>query len=343
MPFLWSAGPASERVLEQLGDETVAQPFLAALFWTAFVRSRNFARSLGLASAPPSLDQTARVVVIHGFDERRYDLLVTAPTFPRQPISIPASVDTLNFGESIARTPGVVRTFLRASGIGRTDARLADTRASSLLADAVAEVSLSTDFTLLLVQTPPVDWLTAVPAPHAPVSDRMNNLCGTIGVIKSMADGSVYATTALHGVGTATQVYVNGVAGAVQGRDPVTDSCLLRFETNPFGTVRQPFHGASRIRPPRQHINVEFEGADSKAVKPTKLRGFDDSILDPQSFLATKVYTDPDTNPGDSGAALIDPSTNEALGFAVFRSSAASPVLYSVWIWAEQVYDAFRL
>jgi S1-C subfamily serine protease len=283
------------------------------------------------------------MVVVHGFDQSRYDLLVSAPAFPPEPIAVPAWTHTRSLGEAIAQTPGVVQTFLRGDGIDRNRWGPANQRATSLLMQAVNEVSSTADFTLLLAETPPVEWLTAVPDPHAPVRDAANNLCGTIGVINRLSDGSVYATSALHAVGSATQVYVNGVAGTVQGRDPVTDSCLLWFEHDPFGTVRQPFHGASRVRPPRQHVAVQFEGADSKIVKSSVLRGFDDSILDPQPYLATKVYTDPDTNPGDSGAALIDPSTDEALGFAAYRTSAASPVLYSVWVWAEQVYDVFRL
>jgi hypothetical protein len=216
-------------------------------------------------------------------------------------------------------------------------------RARSLLEEAVEEVGLSADFTLMLAQAPAAEPLMGVPSPAAAVHDAANSLCATIGVIRRQGDGSVLATTALHAVGAATQVYVNGHSGTVRLRDPVTDSCLLRFDTDPFGNERQPYGGASQVRPPRQHIDVEFEGAGSTWLTSTKLRGFDDSILDRQNFLATKIYTDPDANPGDSGAALIDPATNETLGFAAFRSSAGSAMRYSVWVWAEQVYDALGL
>jgi hypothetical protein len=55
------------------------------------------------------------------------------------------------------------------------------------------------------------------------------------------------------------------------------------------------------------------------------------------------VYTNADTAPGDSGAALIDEEDDSILGFARRRSGFGSKVGYSSWVWAWQVYMAHKL
>ena len=55
-----------------------------------------------------------------------------------------------------------------------------------------------------------------------------------------------------------------------------------------------------------------------------------------------KVLTRADTNPGDSGAALLD-SQDQVLGFAFYRTGLGAPIEFSAWIWAETVFNAHGL
>jgi S1-C subfamily serine protease len=54
------------------------------------------------------------------------------------------------------------------------------------------------------------------------------------------------------------------------------------------------------------------------------------------------VITEPDTNPGDSGAALID-SDDKPVGFARKRTGFGEKIEFAEWIWARSVLDAHGL
>jgi hypothetical protein len=72
------------------------------------------------------------------------------------------------------------------------------------------------------------------------------------------------------------------------------------------------------------------------------ITSYDTAIVDPQADEMCRVYTEADTARGDSGAALID-ENDFILGFAWRLSRYNSPVQYSSWVWAEQVYMAHDL
>lgn len=93
--------------------------------------------------------------------------------------------------------------------------------------------------------------------------------------------------------------------------------------------------------PPAEHRPATFDGAAS-GHKRTMIRAYDRSVLDPNLYLSSKVYTDPDTIAGDSGAALID-SDDRIVGFAVSRTPLGAPLEFSTWAWAEQVLTAHGL
>ena len=63
--------------------------------------------------------------------------------------------------------------------------------------------------------------------------------------------------------------------------------------------------------------------------------------MDPQPEEMCRVYTEPDTAHGDSGAALID-EDGYIVGFA-HSLSRYGPPKFSTWVWAEQVYMAHKL
>ena len=55
-----------------------------------------------------------------------------------------------------------------------------------------------------------------------------------------------------------------------------------------------------------------------------------------------KVITNPSSQPGDSGAALIDSNKN-VIGFATYRTGVNAVIPFSVWVWAEEIYYHHKL
>jgi hypothetical protein len=339
--YLPDAGPAADAVVAQIGTETQGQPFLATLFWHAFVRTPEYRRSLDVLDVDATA-QSERIVVVHGQNNQRYDLVVLVPGLTdMRSTTVEASRDSIT--TVIRRAPGIAETFGRFQH-GQPTGRFGDSDSVLfLLSEAAAEVSDKDQFGLVVAPSPEVEPLSEVPDPAAAVEDSTGELLASIGFFERRKDGTAVATTALHAVGNLKTVKVGGATGKVTQRNAVTDSCLLSFESDPFGGSRASFMGPCRTRPPRQYIPVEFNGAGTKHLAASTLHGYDESILDPQPFIATKVYTEPDTLPGDSGASLIDPATGEALGFAVYRSSMSSAVTHSAWVWAEQVCTAHNI
>jgi hypothetical protein len=343
--FLPSAGPASEQVLDLLRNETLTQPFLATLFWHAFVRTHWYGMALGRAGVA-GIGQFDRIVVPHD-GGNRFDLVVLVPGYEGESVPLLAEADPLDLSFEVS--PGPARALARSvrrddPGFGRRRATRVPPEYQDVLSRAVAEVARVQEFGLVVAPAPDLEPLTGVAAqPAVPVYEADGvTLAASVGVFQR--DGArVLATTALHAVKARTTVPVGSGSGTVVGRDPVTDSCLLELDHDPFAGAGFGLNGCSRIRPPRQYIQPAFDGAGSGAQKTTILHGFDESILDVQPFLATKLYTSPDTVPGDSGSALVEPGSDEVLGFAAYRSSITSPQRFSAWVWAEQVYDALGL
>jgi hypothetical protein len=56
-----------------------------------------------------------------------------------------------------------------------------------------------------------------------------------------------------------------------------------------------------------------------------------------------RVYTPAVTNPGDSGAALIEDSSDLVAGFAHERTEAGAQLEWSSWIWADAVFTALNV
>ena len=343
--FLPDAGPACGQVLDILRNETLTQPFLATLFWHTFVRTRWFGAALGRARVS-GIGPFERIVVPHAGGDR-YDLVVLVPGYEGETVPVLAEADPFDISFDVS--PGPARALaqsVRGSDPGfrgRPTPRVVP-EYQELLSQAVAEVARVQEFGLVVAPAPELELLGGVAAqPAVPVYEADGTtLAASVGVFQRDG-GRVLATTALHAVKSRQTVPVGTGSGTVLSRDPVTDSCLLELDHDPFTGAGYGVNGCSRIRPPRQYIQTAFDGAGSGAQKTTTLHGFDESILDLQPFLATKLYTHPDTVPGDSGSALVEPSSDEVLGFAAYRSSMTSAQRFSAWVWAEQVYDALGL
>jgi len=129
-------------------------------------------------------------------------------------------------------------------------------------------------------------------------------------------------------------------ASVVTPPHELTDSCVLAV-TCPTG----PCHGGAGLlrRPPVLYRPAVFAGAASgPRLRRTRIISCDMSVVSPTPHSGGRVYTDPDTIPGDSGAALID-EDDHVVGFAVGRTAFGAPVEFSTWSWAEQVLTAHGL
>jgi hypothetical protein len=164
----------------------------------------------------------------------------------------------------------------------------------------------------------------------------------TAGVLGADAAGGVLAITVRHAVADAaangTQIFVGGMAASIVKSHEMTDSCMLAVAG---ATLAGVSHAGPLSLAPREWRPAIFTGAAS-GFKQTYIRGYDLSVLDTSPYLGSKVYTNPDTIPGDSGSALID-SDDHIVGFAVSRTALGSEPEFATWSWAQQVLAAHGL
>jgi hypothetical protein len=347
---LADSGGASKRIADAARRPELAEQVLASLFWWCYVRTERFPSDSRGASSSPG---TRQVIVSHARGTR-HDLLLLAPDVVE---TFEATVSG-DFPPGL-RSPGAYGRGLTAVALqegGRMGDMLlragidVDPRTAVL---AVSQLAQNADFRLVVAERPvetPTDGhlaeQTAVgsfaaPAPALPVTVASDpRPLATAGVIGTDEAGRMLAITALHAVaGTTTeQLLVGGAAASIVGEHQLTDSCLLSV-TCRAGTSS----GRAGILDfaPQSYRSATFDGAAS-LHKETIIRGSDLSILAPSPFLSSKVYTDPQTLPGDSGSALID-HEDHIVGFAVSRTALGAAVEFSIWSWAEQVLAAHGL
>jgi len=341
---LADSGPNSQGIARAARSPGLADQVLASLFWWCYVRTQDFQRDL-FSDIDPLQDQ--RQIIVSHADDTRHDLLILAPNVP----------------ETFGVTVRPARSYWRTRGAlgGISDVALAEgARMRAMLARAdidvdvrsvilaVTELADRADFRLVVAAEPdetPTEAPTMMgaPAPALPVTiGGEPDVVATAGVIGGDGAGGVWAITAWHAVSAASvkavEIRVGGTAASVVGRDKLTDSCLLSVTCRDWAGVGRA--GLLRFAP-AEHRPATFDGAGS-GHKQTKIRGYDLSVLDSSPYLSSKVYTDPDTVPGDSGSALID-IEDHIVGFAVSRTAFGAPLEFSTWSWAGQVLAAHRL
>jgi hypothetical protein len=82
-----------------------------------------------------------------------------------------------------------------------------------------------------------------------------------------------------------------------------------------------------------------FDGATSQHVV-TAVQAQDPGLTHFSPTSQSRVYTPAVTNPGDSGAALVEESTDLVIGFAKDRTEAGASIEWSSWVWADSVFAA---
>ncbi|WP_420401361.1 hypothetical protein [Flagellimonas sp.] len=203
----------------------------------------------------------------------------------------------------------------------------------------------------VIITKPPIQKVTNV---YQSLSNRVREFDGgyylgsLAGVCTYNSNHEFGATIPLHSFKNIevkvdkTRVYIGGFPGTISSVDKVSDSCFVKFDpgiTSIPHTMRVngPIVGVS----PRQHEKCSFINKKRDNVS-AEIVGWSPTINYFNANNQVKVLTNPVTNPGDSGAALMDSSQN-VIGFAFFRTAVGETFEYSAWIWAASVFKAHKL
>jgi len=162
--------------------------------------------------------------------------------------------------------------------------------------------------------------------------------------------GTPVVTTVAHTLGTATTAIVKSRACPIAHIDYVQDAVAL--DVSSVGAIPcAPTAGCLRSLTPRGGTVHTFSGIATPNGNDVVI-GWDACIPWIRSTLPVQqhVYTGACTQPGDSGAALVD-SVQRVVGFAQFVSPAAAPSTpyssrnpgISGWVWAESVIDSLSI
>jgi hypothetical protein len=348
-------GPSSARIARAARTRRFGEQMLAALFWWCYVRSDDFPASRVVPRYAESLADQRQILVSHD-DGARWDLLILAPGVPApagaRVTPVPSAVRPgLAYSQSAEPDTIAAVALDEADRMGAMLARAGidvDARAAVL---AVTELAREGDFHLVIAP-PPAEAPTGgpgaapfcAPSPALAVTiDGEPRPVATAGVIGTDDAGRLLVTTARHvvdaAVAASAKIMVGGAPATIVGPShELTDSCVLAVACQgvPGAGTAGPLH-----RPPVLYMPATFAGAASGA-KQTRIISFDISVVSPTPFSGGRVYTDPDTIPGDSGAALVD-SDDHIVGFAVGRTAFGAPLEFSTWSWAEQVLAAHGL
>jgi hypothetical protein len=180
-------------------------------------------------------------------------------------------------------------------------------------------------------------------APSPYVTVVSGTKVSTVGIFCRDDTGQLGVSACFHGSGPpGTAVTVRGATGCVKWADSVQDIVFIPIDQ---GTALPPMYGLSGVRtfpPPSQTEPVVFDGAGSQTKVNTKVISHDVGILRKRRTLQLRFQTPPDTNSGDSGAALID-SSDRVVGFAFERTGIGEVPELTDWIWSDNALAALGL
>lgn len=177
-------------------------------------------------------------------------------------------------------------------------------------------------------------------APIGVTAPGKSSPTSTVGCFFYMED-ETYATISRHAISpprrtitAGTRVMIGSDYAEVFSDDVVSDSCIVKMD-NGFRLENTLALRPPCSFPPRQYQKCEFHGLAS-GKKTTIVQEWSKDILFLLPENQIKVFTDPDINPGDSGAGLYD--SEFLYGFAHYRSGVSSVVQLASWIWADSVF-----
>ncbi|HEY8201330.1 MAG TPA: hypothetical protein VII47_08250 [Actinomycetota bacterium] len=322
-------GPAAAAVHEAIGNPPYTMPFLATLFWRLYLDARETFHVMlhMLKASRAAMREREAYIVRHGKGGSRYDLVILDPDFPHD--------------EPVARQVKPLRVDIRDAGRKLTRAGSIQWQMPwgpldlSWGPDAVDELVRVQEVGVVICPKPQI-LSTGCPAPAWTITTDEDRT-GTAGAIVTDGEGRIGVTAALHTVSRASEIRVDGRQGTVVTKDEVTDSAFVHVPRLAPPSGRAGLNGPLTRLAPAEGEEVRFDGAASGAKRPT-LVGWQPTILTPEASLSNnRCITTPDTEAGDSGAALVD-SRDHILGFATHRSVPGAVAEFSGWVWAHHVF-----
>jgi hypothetical protein len=320
--LLPTSGTFALRLSKLVRDEERTASLIATQFWRAFLASeatRGLEKKLDLR--PGALFRAEKMVICRSA-LRRFDLVILAPDLS----GISSSRVTVTPDE-------ILEGWYRWTS--KSGARATDYNNPNLALDAF---EMGQPFAILAARAPIME-----PA-HAPSKscevDPGTGSSSSAGVVVKDKAGRQGVTAALHAVGSATTVKVDGNSGSIIKTDQMSDGCFIELHNLPAVGTKGANGALSGILP-RGSQSASFEGFSSGKIT-TSIIAWSPELPDLQSYNQLKVYTKNDVNPGDSGTALITDDDYVA-GFAFERGQTGAAIEYSSWIWADAVMQALGL
>jgi hypothetical protein len=204
---------------------------------------------------------------------------------------------------------------------------------------AIAEIFLISQPEIVLTRRPRMIPL-CVSVPHIKI--KAGSQTSTAGVLCRDQEGEIGVTGCYHGTGPkGTNVSVGSHGGYVKHVSELQDIVFIPLG---YGFKQAPKAGLGGVledREPARADHVYFDGATNQNCR-TRIFGTDMGLLRARPTMQLKLQTNPDTDEGDSGSALIDQS-DRVLGFAFERTDYNDFPQFTDWIWAANALRALRL
>jgi len=218
---------------------------------------------------------------------------------------------------------------------------------SALTKDRMKFILDSLDFEIFVIRYPKMQLLSNHPNISFGVGEQLNKKSSSAGIFTSNQSGKFGCTTCYHdfmnspSFGIGSKLFVNNNPVTVESIHIPSDSCFVSFDNQNISQNQLTQNNGPLINvSPRMNDPVQFTGITSGTTN-TIVKGWDPTIpfIKPNVNIINqqKVITNPSSQPGDSGSALID-NNNNVIGFATYRTGVNAVVPFSVWVWAEEIY-----
>jgi hypothetical protein len=189
--------------------------------------------------------------------------------------------------------------------------------------------------------------LTSAPIPGWKIQSIGIKGWTTAGCRVQHADGRTGVTSARHffpgAAAYGTAVTVGTLHGIVAEEDSMSDSVFIHIASGVALSGARGAKGWLQRVAPRVGDTAEFDGATAARTVKTAVSATDPGVVSYSPYRQARVYTAPVTNPGDSGAALVESTSDLVVGFAHERTEAGALVEWSSWIWADSVFKALNV
>jgi hypothetical protein len=179
-----------------------------------------------------------------------------------------------------------------------------------------------------------------VPSPHFRIERGAQ--VSTAGMFCRDDSGDLGVTGCYHGTGpVGTAVVIDGQSCSVKLASPVQDLVFITSGETFIASKMVGLGGVLADREPARADRVYFDGATNQQ-RQTRVFSADAGLLRARPTIMLKVQTDPDTDQGDSGSALLD-EHDRVLGFAFERTGYEDYPQFTDWIWAANALRSLAL